>query len=339
MSGRSAPCLNRRGFHRTLAAAAAAGWIGGNPAALGQAVDAHHADPIPIIDTHQHLWDLNRQRVPWLANATDVLRRSYVTSDYLEATRGLNVVKAIYMEVDVAPEDQVAEAELITELCRSEEHPTVAAVIGGRPNEDAFEPYIRQMAKNPYVKGVRQVLHGGTPRGFCLQPTFVRSMRLLGELGLSYDLCPRPPELVDCVQLVDQCRDTQFIVDHCGNADPKAFPPASRRAGVQGTHDPDDWRRQIDALGQREHVVCKISGIVAQVPRPEWSAEDLAPIVNHCLDAFGPDRVIFGSDWPVCRVGAELAQWVHSLREIVGDRPRPDQQKLWHDNAQRLYRV
>jgi L-fuconolactonase len=92
-------------------------------------------------------------------------------------------------------------------------------------------------------------------------------------------------------------------------------------------------------LGERKHVVCKISGIVAQVPQPDWSAEDLAPIVNHCLDAFGPDRVIFGSDWPVCRLGAELADWVRALQAIVHDRPRDQQRKLFHDNAQALFRV
>jgi L-fuconolactonase len=345
MSTRPTHRLHRRDFHRALAAAAAAGCLTRTRSARGEPLEhpgqptQSDPDPIAIIDTHQHLWDLSVQRVPWLNNATDVLRRSYVTSDYLQATEGLNVVKAIYMEVDVAPEDHVAEAELITQLCRSDEHPTVAAVIGGRPNEPTFEPYIREMAKNPYVKGVRQVLHGGTPPGFCLEATFVRSMHLLGELGLSFDLCLRPQELADAVRLVDQCPDTQFVLDHCGNADPNAFLPASRRPTAKPSHDPDAWRRHIAALGERKHVVCKISGIVAQVPQPDWSAEDLAPIVNHCLDAFGPDRVIFGSDWPVCRVGAELADWVRALQAIVHDRPRDQQRKLFHDNAQALFRV
>ena len=183
---------------------------------------------LPIIDTHQHLWDLERQHVPWLDNAPGVLKRSYVSRDYLEATRGCHIVKAIYMEVDVPPSDHTAEVDLITRLCRSGESPTVAAVIGGRPGEAGFADYIRTQAKNPYVRGVRQVLHGATPRGYCLQDTFVQSMRLLGELGLLYDLCLRPEELPDAVTLVRQCPDTRFVVDHCGNADPQGA--VARRA-------------------------------------------------------------------------------------------------------------
>ena len=333
--------MQRREFHRRVAAAALAGSCSGPAVATAQqSSDADRAeDSLPIIDTHQHLWDLSRQKLPWLDKAPEVLRRSYVTSDYLEATKGLNVVKAIYMEVDVPPSDHVAEVKLITELCRSQDHPTAAAVIGGRPGAVTFGDYIRRMAKNPYVKGVRQVLHGSTPTGFCLRETFVQSVRLLGELGLSYDLCLRPDELGDAVQLVGQCPDTQFIVDHCGNADPKAFLAAERREGAPPSHDPEAWRRNMAALAERAHVVCKISGVVAQVPRPEWSPDDLAPVVNYCLDRFGVDRVVFGSDWPVCRVGAELAQWVRALKEIVRNRPLAEQRKLFHDNAGRIYRL
>ncbi len=320
-----------------MTAVALAGAPLGQPvSALANQIDTNS---LPIIDTHQHLWDLERQEVPWLKNAKSVLRRSHVTRDYLKATQGLNVIKAIYMEVDVAPKDHAAEVKLITELCKSPNHPTVAAVIGGRPGSETFSDYAREMATNPYVKGVRQVLHGATPRGHCLSQQFVRSMRLLGDLNLSFDLCMRAGELDDAVKLVDQCPDTQFIVDHCGNADPRAFLPARLRGNTKESRARDSWRKAMDGLGRQRHVVCKISGIVARAPQPNWSAEDLAPIVNHCLDTFGPDRVVFGSDWPVCRVGAELAEWVRALKEIVHQRPLAERTKLFSANAQRLYRL
>jgi L-fuconolactonase len=103
-------------------------------------------------------------------------------------------------------------------------------------------------------------------------------------------------------------------------------------------HDADAWRRDIDRLAAEENVVCKISGIVARVPK-EWSADDLAPIVNHCLDAFGPSRVLFGSDWPVCLNGAPLAAWVAALRTIIASRAEEEQRQLLFDNAARLYRL
>jgi len=289
---------------------------------------------MPIVDTHQHLWDLEIVRPPWLRGDSNPLNRRYAMPEYLEATRGLNVTKAVYMEVDVDPRDHVIEAEHVIGLCRSKQHPTVAAVIGGRPASDTFGEYVARFKDNPYVKGVRQVLHGGTPAGYCLSDEFVRGIRLLGKAGLSFDLCLRAAELSDGVKLAERCPEARFIVDHCGNADPHAFVVAAGDA--KPSHDPAVWRRDIDALAQLDNVICKISGVVARAPQ-EGAAAALAPIVNHCLDAFGPDRVVFGGDWPVCLRGATFRQWVLILREIIANRPAAEQRKLWHDNAVRCY--
>ena len=297
--------------------------------------DIGEADGLmPIIDTHQHLWDLTKFNVPWLGEAPEVLSRSYVTKDYLQATAGLKVVKAVYMEIDVDPTQQIAEAEHVIELSRSADHPTAGAVISGRPNSSGFASYIRRFQDNSLIKGVRQVLHTSAPRGLCLEAQFVASMRLLGELGKSYDLCMRPAELADAVRLVDQCPQTRFIVDHCGNADPKAFLADSTD---EPWHKPDQWRRDLGQLARRRHVICKISGIVARTPRGVPASDALAPIINFCLDEFGPDRVVFGGDWPVCLLGAEFGQWVKALKEVISNRSQADQKKLLHDNAERFY--
>jgi L-fuconolactonase len=294
---------------------------------------ADAASPLPmIIDTHQHLWDLEQFKLPWLDGAPDVLRRSYRTAEYLEATRGLKV-QAVYMEVDVEPAQHAREIEHVVELSRSSEHPTIAAVVGGRPASPDFPQYVERLKKHPEVKGVRQVLHGeATPAGYCLQREFVRGVARLGEHGLSFDLCMRPGELLDGVKLADQCPGTTFIVDHCGNADPKAF----AKNPNEPAHHSEEWRKAMNELAKRPNTLCKISGIVARAPE-SWSAADLAPVVNHCLDEFGPDRVLFGSDWPVCLLGATLREWVDALEEIIAERPAPEQQKLWRDNAVRQY--
>ena len=100
----------------------------------------------------------------------------------------------------------------------------------------------------------------------------------------------------------------------------------------------EQWQQDITALAQRKNVVCKISGIVARASQG-WQAADLAPTINFCLDAFGPDRVIFGGDWPVCTLVATFQQWSTALRDIIKDRSQVDQQKLLHDNAMRLYNL
>lgn len=298
---------------------------------------------------------MSKLRLPWLKNAGH-LNRSYVMKDYLEATAGLNVVKAVYMEVDVDPADHVAEAEYVLDICRRGDTPTCAAVIGGRPGEPGFREYILRYKGSPYVKGVRQVLFAWKQgKAFFLEKPYVDSIRLLGELGMSFDICVPPAGLADAAKLVDLCPDTRFILDHCGNANVhrmvawrlsgERVPKPILRTGQEAAAAQEvaqrefgAWQRDIDNLAKRGNLVCKISGIVASAP-PGWTAADLAPIINHCLEAFGPDRVMFGGDWPVCTKGATYRQWVEALKQVIADRPEPLQRKLLADNAIRFYNL
>ncbi len=323
------PSLDRRDFLKHSAiAVAASGAVAtadfAEAAPLAGRQPAGDPQRLRIVDTHQHLWDLDRFRLPWLKNQKP-LARSFTMRDYLQATAGLNVVKAVYMEVDVDPKQQNAEADYILDLCRQGKTPTVAAVISGRPAAEDFGKYLDRFKGNRRLKGVRQVLHtDATPAGYCLRPDFVRGMRLLGERGLTYDLCMRPGELADAVKLVEACKDTRFILDHCGNPNVQA-------------KDLTQWRRGLARLARCNNVVCKVSGIVVTARPKKWTADDLAPVVNYTLDTFGPDRVMFGGDWPVCTLRASYRQWVEALKTIVRNRPLADQRKLFHDNAVRFY--
>jgi len=315
----------RRTFLQTSAALAAVGSASPFLSPLFSTA-ADMLDSLPIVDTHQHLWDLDRFRLPWITPG-EPLARSFVMSDYREATAGLDVVKTVYMEVDVDPAQQDAEIDYVTELCRADDNPMAAAVVSGRPASGAFAKYLDRHKSNAYVRGVRQVLHvPGTPPGYCLEKPFVAGIRRLGAQGWSFDLCMRSGELADAVKLADQCPDTRFVLDHCGNASVLA-------------DDLTIWRRDIAALAERKNVIGKISGIIASGAGGKWTIENLAPIINHTLDVFGPDRVVFGGDWPVCTLAASFRQWVETLRAIVADRPLEERRKLFHDNAVKFYRL
>jgi predicted TIM-barrel fold metal-dependent hydrolase len=327
------PLTNRRAFLQQTALLAA-----GTSSGILQAAVQANDKTFPIIDTHQQLWDLTKFRLPWLKTQLK-LNKSFLMADYLQVNAELaraaaktgsipaKVVKTVYMEVDVAPEQQQAEAEHIIAICKRGDTPMVAAVISGRPASEGFVKYIKPFKDSPYIKGVRQVLHGpGTPAGYCLDRPFIQSIRLLGELGMSFDLCMRPAELPDAGKLIDACPDTRFILDHCGNANVQA-------------KDRTQWQRDMADLARRKNLACKVSGIVASAKPDAWTVDDLAPIVNHTLAVFGPDRVIFAVDWPVCTLAASLAQWVEALRTIVRDRKNEEQRKLFHDNAIRVYRL
>jgi len=309
--------MDRRQFlHAGLAAAVAA------PLATA---DSKKEAAMPIVDTHQHLWDLKRFTLPWVKEGSP-LAKNYVLDDYRKATEGLNVVKTVYMEVDVDPSQQDAEADYVIGLCKDFEKTKMAgAVISGRPASDGFKKYVSRFKGSKHIKGLRQVLHNeGTPAGYCLESTFVKGIQLLGEYGLSYDICIRPGELLDAAKLIDQCPDTRFILDHCGNANVQA-------------KDRTQWQKDIGAVAKRKNVVCKVSGIVASAKPKEWSADDLAPIVRHVQEVFGPDRVMFGGDWPVCTLAATYAEWVAALKEIVKGTKAEEQRKLFHDNAVKFY--
>ncbi len=283
-----------------------------------------------IIDTHQHLWDLSRFKLTWLSPPLD---RSFTPQDYLEASRGLHIVKAVYMEVAVPPEQRLAEVEYAIELCRDPDSVTRAAVVAGSPAEDGFETYVMRFRDNPYIKGFRGALAAGKMG----DERTINNLRLLGRLGMRFDLNVPPSSLPGAARLAEQCSDTRFILDHCGNADPVAFFLPGRAAPRPAHHSPEAWKKAMDAAAARSNVICKISGIVDNVPGYPLTAEDLVPIVSHCLDAFGPDRVMFASDWPVCLRGMSLRGWVELLKEVTAGRAEADRRKLFHDNAVRFY--
>lgn len=287
---------------------------------------------IPIIDTHQHLWNLSQFRLPWLKPGGE-LTRDFTMTDYEKATEGLGIIKAIYMEVAVAPEQKLAEAKHIVKVCADRKNPTCAAVIGGMILQKSFRDYILQFKNNPYIKGVR---HGLNNPEQLEDNQLIENLRLLGSLNMSFDLLVPPSLIGQAANLVERCGDTRFILDHCGNADPLAFNP-KLDWGRKPQHDADQWKRDIDKLAKHTNVICKISGIIARVPRGKATAEILSPVVTKCLDAFGPDQVVFGGDWPVCTRGAPLEIWVTLLREIVSKRSTEEQNKLFWINAHNFY--
>lgn len=283
---------------------------------------------LPIIDTHQHLWDLKKFKLNWLKKPDHPLGKSHLPEDYAKVIEGLNFTQSVYMEVDVHVDQQQEEVDYLLELIKSKKHITVAAVVSGRPASEGFAKYVAQFKGSPYIKGIRQVIHeDDNPKGFCVTKEFISGVKLLGDLGLSFDICIRPGELTDADQLIGECPNTRFILDHLGNAplfDAKKF---------------ETWKKDIAKLAERKNVVCKISGIVAQCKKGEWGPETLAPAINHGIEVFGWDRVMFGSDWPVCTLGATMAEWVNALKTIVKDRTEEQQKKLFHDNAKKFYGI
>jgi predicted TIM-barrel fold metal-dependent hydrolase len=272
-----------------------------------------------ILDTHLHLVYMDRFAYPWLADAGSLNRDWHAEAYFAEAEK-LGIEAALHMEVDVAEADMEAETRFLLGV-----HPKVAGAIAAcRPESAEFPAYLERMAGISGVKAFRRILHT-SPDELSQSTLFAENIRRLAATNHAFDLCVRADQLPVGRDLVARCPATQFVLDHCG------VPKVADK-------ELDPWRENISRLAELPNVAAKISGIVAYAG-PNWTVDDLRPFVEHIIESFGWDRVVFGSDYPVCTLTADLTRWVAALRQIVGAASDEEQAKLFHRNAERLYRI
>jgi len=277
-----------------------------------------------IVDTHQHLWDLDKLPYSWTANQPK-LNRSFRMEDYLAATEGIEIVKSVHVEADIDEAFIADETRYILELSERNDNPLSGVVANARPEYDNFRESIQQFAGHPNLKGIRRLLQS-EPDELSTTTTFRENIRSLEEWGLSFDICVRDHQLPVAIQLVKDCPNVSFILDHCGNPDIK-------------NRNYDLWRERISEISSLPNVVIKVSGIVVNTDVENWTVEDLRPAVEYVIASFGWDRVMFGSDWPVCTLAASYRQWFDALNFLVKDANAENKRKLFRENAEKIYRL
>lgn len=276
-----------------------------------------------IIDCHQHLWDMSLFPYAWCKDHPK-LGRSFRMDDYLEATRGLDVEKSVHLEANVDEPFMLQETKYILGLA-DQDNPLEGVVACGRVEKDNFPAYLDQIVGHPKLKGIRRVLHT-QPDALAQSPLFAEHVRRLERYGLSFDICVLARQLPIAINLVKVCPNISFILDHCGVPQVK-----EKRL--------DPWRAHIKEISGFPNVTCKISGLVAYADPVDWTSEDLRPYVGHVIECFGWNRVMFGSDWPVCTLSSTLKRWVESLQALTQSAGEKERAALFHDNAQRVYRL
>lgn len=280
--------------------------------------------PIKTVDTHQHLWDKDLFHYAWLETLPK-LNRSFRLDDYQDATRGLEIERTVFVECDVDERQTKDEAMHILRLAEQPGSRIAGVVASGRPEKDGFESYLEGLQGYSKLKGIRRILHT-QPDELGRNKTFIDNVRKLAQRSLSFDICVLARQLPIAIELVSQCPNVTFILDHCG------VPQVKERVL-------NPWREHIRDISNFPNVFCKVSGLVAYADSVNWKAEDLRPFVDHVLECFGWDRVMFGSDWPVCTLAASYRQWVETLLSLTETAGEANQQKLFHDNAIRVYRL
>lgn len=277
-----------------------------------------------IIDTHLHVIDKSALSYPWLADVS-ALDRDFLYDSYAAEAQRVGIGATLHMEVDVAPEEIEAETRYVGKLAGRPGSLIVGAVASCRPEEDGFAEYLERQLINPHVKGFRRVLHV-MPDDLSDQQLFRDNIKRLSGTGLTFDLCVLPHQMDKAIALADLAPDVQFILDHCGVPD------------IKGDNE-KAWRGPITELARRANVTAKISGVVAYADPENWTVETLRPYVEHTIDAFGWDRVVWGSDWPVCTLGGGLSTWVAATHALIAGVSEDERGKLLSGNAKRLWKL
>ncbi len=275
------------------------------------------------IDTHQHLLLPECFSYPWTEDFAPLSGR-FGLDNYQQAAEGCGIGSTLFMEGDVATEQSGSEASYFCKLSEDPASGIMGVIASGRPEQDGFADYLEKIA-HPALKGIRRVLHV-VPDEVSQTITFQQNIAALAQRGLSFDLCVRADQHALAAKLIDACLDTQIVLDHCGNPDIAGGALVS-------------WRKSLAGLAQRENLAVKISGLPANCPPGKANTETLRPWVESVIEIFSWERVVWGSDWPVCALNGTLRSWCGALDEILSDESATNREKLFNSNAQRIYRL
>jgi L-fuconolactonase len=271
------------------------------------------------IDAHQHFWNYSAAEYPWIGAGLERLARDYLPSD-LEP---LLAAKQIDGSVAVQARQSVEESLWLLALAKA--HPLVKGVVGWVDlRSDRVGDDLRVLAANPTFVGVRHVVQDEPDPRFVLGEGFIRGLRQLRQHGLTYDLLLYPTQLPAAIELVGLLPEQPFVVDHL--AKPRI---------VAG--EIDGWGRDIRAIARHDNVCCKVSGMVTEAVRRGWNRDDFTPYLDVVLEAFGPERLMFGSDWPVCLLAGEYADVAAIPRDYFSRLSATEQRMIWGDTAAEFY--
>jgi L-fuconolactonase len=277
-----------------------------------------------LIDSHVHFWDPGRLRYAWLDDLP-TLNRPFLPNHVPQSGSDWKLSAMVFVQADCAAEQGVSEVDWVASLAAHDGR--IQAIVAFAPLEmgEGARPALEELSRRPLVKGVRRLIQS-EPLGFSVQPGFVAGVQSLAGYGLSCDLCIRHFHLPDVIQLVRQCPQVSFVLDHVGKPDIK-------------NRNIEAWRTDMTALATSPNVMCKLSGLVTEADWQRWTPADLQPYIDHTLEVFGPDRVMYGSDSPVATLAANYPTWVQTLMTGTGALSHTERQQLFGENAARFYRL
>jgi len=273
------------------------------------------------IDAHQHFWRYNAEEYDWIDDSMSALRRDFLPED-LEAELEAAGFDAC---IAVQARQTLEETRWLLEL--ADQNPFIAGVVGWVDlRAESVREQLATFATNPKLLGVRHIVQAEPDDHFLLRPNFLRGIAALQEFNLTYDILIFPRHLPVAVEFVQRFPEQRFVLDHLA----KPFIKAQ-------TVEP--WASQLRELAKNPNVFCKLSGMVTEADWKNWKAEHFRPYLETAFEAFGPDRLMIGSDWPVCKVAGPYNQVMSLLIDFLDQHPPGAREKILGGNAQRFWRL
>ncbi|GAP51570.1 amidohydrolase family protein [Streptomyces azureus] len=282
------------------------------------------AQTVPgVVDAHHHVWDLSVRDQDWISgDELAPLRRDFTLADLAREARAAGVTATVLVQTITVPE------ETPEFLALAADSDLVAGVVGWTdltaPDIAETLAGLRAGPGGEYLVGIRHQVQGEPDPRWLVRPDVLRGLSAVAEAGLVYDLVVKPHQLAAAVEAAERLPDLTFVLDHLGK------PPIA-----SGELTP--WSQQIRRLAALPNTVCKLSGMVTEADWDSWTIAALTPYADTVLDAFGPARLMFGSDWPVCRLAATYAEVVAVARELTAGLGPAERHDVFTGTAMRTY--
>lgn len=273
------------------------------------------------IDSHQHFWDPNHLPYPWMPQEPGILRRTYLPPDlkpHLEASRFDGCITVQAAQVN-------EEAEWMLDL--ADQYSFIKGVVAWVDLKDEkVGTRLDQLQKRRQFKGVRHLVHDEEDVKWLLRPDVIRGLKELERRNIPYDLLLRPPHLPVVKPLADALPNLRMVIDHIAK-------PLIKDKVME------PWARQMEEISKIPQIYVKLSGMITEADHQSWKAPDLAPYLNHVFQLWGPDRCMFGSDWPVCRLAGEWKQVLAAFTQALGPLQQPVREKILGETATKFYQL
>ncbi len=280
---------------------------------------------ISLLDTHQHLVYREKASYGWTKDIPPLAEGNFTLDDYKTLTEGLGIGGTLFMETGVDDPDYQQETRFVKSLADNSDNGMIGLISSIRPESDeAFETWLEETIEMGVV-GYRRILHV-MPDDTSQSDIFRNNVRKIGVSGKTFDICFLPGQLPVACELAKACENTKLILNHCGVPD----------IAGDGL---DPWRKDIKALAQIPNVICKLSGLMAYCAPGTSSLETIEPYVDHALNCFGPNRMVWGSDWPVVNLAKGLPEWIAVTRKILGKLSPDEASSIAYGTAQTVYKV